>query len=123
MSAAARVKATETACLAIDLGAGSGRVVLGRISGGCWNLQEVGRFHTPTRIDATYGYQCWDTDAIQRRIDQHIGEARKQSTLASVAVDSWGVDYVLLDENLSPIGVPVCYRDKRTEGVMEQLQR
>lgn len=123
MPPADRVKIPETTCLAIDLGAGSGRLVLGRISDGRWSLKEVGRFRTPTRIDARYGYQCWGTDEILSQVERHIADARAMGTPASIGVDSWGVDYVLLDEALGLVGAPVCYRDKRTEGVMERVQQ
>jgi rhamnulokinase len=123
MPPADRVKTAETTCLAIDLGAGSGRLVLGRISHGCWSLKEVGRFRTPTRLDTTYGYQCWGTDEILGQAERGIADARRLGSPVSVGVDSWGVDYVLLDEKLHLVGAPVCYRDKRTEGVMERVQR
>lgn len=117
------IKRADTSCLAIDLGAGSGRLVVGRISNGCWSLKEVGRFRTPTMIDAVYGHQCWDTDEIVGQIEQHLAQASELGMPASLGVDSWGVDYVLLDGDLRLVGLPVCYRDKRTEGVMESLQR
>jgi len=116
-----RLKTDVARCLAVDLGAGSGRVVLGEVMGGCWKLQEVGRFRTPTRVDAALGYQCWDTDEIVARIEHHLASASASSKLASIGVDGWGVDYVLLDEALNPVGVPVSYRDKRTAGVMEAV--
>src|SRR6185312_8760760 len=97
MTPAGLIKADEARCLAVDLGAGSGRIVMGEIAGGCWKLREVGRFRTPSRID------------------QNIARANQQAT--SIGVDSWGVDYVLLDEALNRVGVPVCYRDHRTAGV------
>ena len=123
MPLADRVRIAETTCLAVDLGAGSGRLVLGRISDGCWSLKEVGRFRTPTRVDATCGYQCWGIDEILSHVEQHTATARALGTPVSVGVDSWGVDYVLLDEELRLVGAPVCYRDKRTEGVMERIQQ
>jgi rhamnulokinase len=121
MTAADRVKTDEAKCLAVDLGAGSGRVVLGEIAGGRWRLEEIGRFRTPARVDAAFGYQCWDTDEIVAQIERHLATARGSSKLTSIGVDSWGVDYVLLDEGLNMVGVPVCYRDKRSTGVMEEL--
>lgn len=114
-------RSTETKCLAVDLGAGSGRVVLGDVGEAGLRLQEVGRFATPMRTDAETGYQCWDLEAIISEIERNIMQARLSSSVTSVGVDSWGVDYVLLDEHLNRVGVPVCYRDKRTAGVMEEL--
>lgn len=123
MTATDRSKTPETKCLAIDLGAGSGRLVLGEISSGCWKLTEIGRFRTPTETDAESGYQCWDTDEIFNRIQQLVGQAAETSVLASLGVDSWGVDYVLLDKTLSMVGVPVSYRDNRTASMMERVHR
>jgi rhamnulokinase len=115
------VKSAGTRCLAIDLGASSGRLVLGEISGGCWKLREVGRFRTPTKTDPRWDYQCWDTEAIVGQIESLL--TREGRTITSLAVDSWGVDYVLLDSQRRRVGVPICYRDKRTAGVMEALQQ
>ncbi len=120
MDPSGRVKTEKTRCLAIDLGAGSGRLVLGEISEGCWKLREVSRFRTPSTIDPKSGYQCWDTEAIVGHINQYL--ASETGGLSSLGVDSWGVDYVLLDAQHRQIGVPVCYRDKRTTGIMESLQ-
>lgn len=110
-------------CLAIDLGAGSGRLVVGRIADGRWSLKEIGRFRTPTRIDSKSGYQCWDTEKILSHIGSHLAQASETDAIASLGVDSWGVDYVLLDDRLRTIGVPVCYRDDRTAGRMEFFHR
>ena len=123
MSSADSAKTTSAKCLAIDLGAGSGRLVEGQIVDGRWNLEEVGRFRTPTQTSAEYGYQYWDTDQILATIERHLGPVAESGKLASVGVDSWGVDYVLLDDELRLVGVPVCYRDKRTTGMMERVQR
>jgi rhamnulokinase len=109
-------------CMAIDLGAGSGRLVLGEISGARWNLREVGRFQTPTTMpDSGGGYQCWDIDEVVRRIERHLLEVSTVDRVASAGVDSWGVDYVLLNEGLQQVGMPVSYRDKRTTGVMQSV--
>ena len=108
-------------CLAVDLGASSGRLVLGGISRGRWRLREIGRFRTPLASDSGSGYQCWDIDEIVRHVERHLSALSRKDKPASVGVDSWGVDYVLLDEALRRVGLPVCYRDKRTTGVMESL--
>jgi rhamnulokinase len=121
MTPSGLIKADEARCLAVDLGAGSGRIVLGGIEGGCWRLQEVGRFRTPTRTDRASGYQCWDIEEIVAQIEGNIDRAHSFDEVTSIGVDSWGVDYVLLDEALDRVGVPVCYRDNRTTGVMEDL--
>ena len=121
MTPADRSGTEEARCLAVDLGAGSGRVVLGEIAGGCWRLEEIDRFRTPHRVDDVSGYECWEIDEIATRIERNLANGRVSNKVASIGVDSWGVDYVLLDESLDSVGVPVCYRDSRTAGVMEDL--
>jgi rhamnulokinase len=123
MSSADSAEFTSTRCIAIDLGAGSGRLVTGQIHEGRWDLREAGRFRTPTLTSAQWGYQCWDTDQILAEIELHLARIAGSGKFASLGVDSWGVDYVLLDDELSPVGVPVCYRDKRTAGVMERIMQ
>jgi rhamnulokinase len=108
--------------MAIDLGSGSCRVVLGQISNGRWNLREAGRFRTPVKPSES-GYRCWDTEEIFGQIERHLGAALGQQKPASLGIDSWGVDYVLLDEHRSIVGRPVCYRDKRTTGRMESVHK
>jgi len=121
MTPAGRFKTAKARCLAVDLGAGSGRVVLGDIAGECWRLEEIGRFKTPHTLDSASGYQFWEIDEIVAQIEQNVVTATAADQVASLGVDSWGVDYVLLDEELNRVGVPVCYRDDRTTGVMEDL--
>lgn len=123
MVKSAHDRSAAAKCLAIDLGASSGRLVLGEISEGRWLLREIGRFRTPVTTDAGCGYQCWDIDAIVGQVEGHMSALSVRDKPTSAGVDSWGVDYVLLDEALRPIGVPVCYRDKRTVGVMESVLR
>jgi len=114
---------SDAQCLAIDLGAASGRVVLGQISDDRWKLQEIDRFKTPTRVDTATGYQCWGTEEILAEIESTLRRDALHSSLTSLGVDSWGVDYVLLDEDFRPVGLPVSYRDKRTTGVMERVRQ
>ena len=123
MSRTERSKKAVSECLAVDLGAGSGRLVSGRIHDGRFELHELGRFRTPSYTDGATGYQCWGTDEILQEIQRALVRDISQGPIASVGVDSWGVDYVLLDADLRLVGVPVCYRDKRTSGVMEKVQK
>lgn len=122
MSSANDARVTTGRSLAIDLGAGSGRLVVGQILENRWHLDELGRFPSPSRISAEYGYQYWETDQILAGIELHIAQAVESEKLMSLGVDSWGVDYVLLDDDLRVVGVPVSYRDKRTSGMMERVQ-
>jgi rhamnulokinase len=114
---------SDPKCLAVDLGAGSGRIVLGGISGGRWRLSEVARFRTPTAQDSGSTYQRWDLDGVMGEIGRSVPQVVASHKPASIGIDSWGVDYVLLDNQLQPVGAPVCYRDKRTTGKMESIQK
>jgi rhamnulokinase len=108
-------------CLAVDLGAASGRVVAGLLSNGRLAVHEVARFQTPSRNDAGNRYQAWEIDLMVAEIERGVAAGRKLGPLAGIGIDSWGVDYVLLNPDLHPVGVPVCYRDQRTAGVMERV--
>lgn len=96
-------------------------MVAGSLHEGRLAIETVGRFRTPLINDAESGYQCWDLEEILAQIRDSIERSAAQGTVASVGVDSWGVDYVLLDENLRTVGKPVSYRDKRTTGMMERV--
>jgi len=102
--------------LAIDIGASSGRHILGWLEDGKICLEEVHRF--PNGMTQTDGYLCWDVDAIFAGI---LAGMKKCSQLgkipASVGIDTWGVDFVLVDSEGSRVGPAVAYRDSRTEGM------
>ncbi len=106
---------------AVDLGASSCRVIVGDLADGRIAIEEVGRFRTPTCVDESGKYQCWDMDAIVGRTREILEQAAAAGPLESVGVDGWGVDYVLLDAERRRVGQAVCYRDKRTNGMMERL--
>lgn len=106
---------------AVDLGASSCRVITGELSDGRIAIQEAGRFRTPTCADSQGKYQCWDVDIIVNRTREILEQAAVAGPLASVGVDGWGVDYVLLDADRRRVGEAVCYRDQRTEGMMEKF--
>jgi rhamnulokinase len=107
--------------VAIDLGASSGRVIAGQVADGALRLEEVSRFSTAFRTDSASGYLCWPIDAIEEHIRQGIELASAHAPIASVGVDSWGVDYILLDAGLRRVGEAICYRDSRTEGMIERV--
>jgi len=110
---------TATRCAAVDLGAGSGRVVVAECDGERLSLREALRFETPLGRDLDSGYQCWDLDAIEARVLEGLRAATALAPVQSVGVDTWGVDYVLLDAELRRVGPAVSYRDGRTSGIME----
>jgi len=115
---------TEPLYIAVDLGAGSGRVFLASVGPGELLLEEVRRFHYPPSRSA--GHLRWDLPRIFSEIKQGLGAAVKRAQVlgrafASIGVDSWGVDYGLLDAAGELLEHPVCYRDDRTQAVMDQV--
>ena len=112
---------TEASAIAIDLGAGSGRVVTVTCRAGRLDLEEAHRFPTPLFRDTETGYDCWDLDLIEAQAVHGLRLAQRQAPIQSVGIDSWGVDYVLLDGEQRRLGPAVSYRDGRTQGVLEQL--
>lgn len=101
---------------AVDLGASSGRVMTARIDGGRVRLTEVHRFaNRPVRVGGTLH---WDILALHRGVLDGLREA---GPVDSVGIDSWAVDYGLLDGAGRLIGNPVHYRDERTAGIMERV--
>ncbi len=107
-------------CLAIDMGASSGRHILGYIEDGKLKLQEIYRFENGiTDIDGTL---CWDVDKLFTEIKNGLKECKNRGIIPdTVAIDTWGVDYVLLDENKKEIMPAVAYRDARTSGIPEEI--
>jgi rhamnulokinase len=105
--------------LAFDLGASTSRAVLGTLDGDVLELAELHRFTTPVlELD---GHLFWDVEAMWSDLVSGLELARAATPwLSSASVDSWGVDYVALDASGAPIGNPHCYRDVRTDGVMER---
>jgi rhamnulokinase len=106
--------------VAIDLGAESGRVVVGRFEGKRLSLHEVYRFRNgPVRAA---GHLHWDVLRIWEEIQNGLAQAARQyGELTSLGIDTWGVDFGLLDKSGALIGNPYHYRDHRTDGVMEQV--
>jgi rhamnulokinase len=105
---------------AVDLGAQSGRVVLGRFDGERISIEEVHRFeNVPVQAAGTLH---WDALRLyQDVLDGLAAAAGDSSQLDSVGVDSWGVDFALVDRAGALIGNPVHHRDRRTEGAMERV--
>ena len=105
--------------LAFDLGAASGRAILGTLDGDRMGMEEVHRFPTPTADEG--GHLFWEVEALWDELEKGLSLALEDSPgLRSVSVDSWGVDYVPVDEGGSPLRRPYRYRDPRTNGVMEK---
>jgi rhamnulokinase len=105
--------------LAFDLGASSGRAILGTLDGDRMRMTEVHRFPTPTADEG--GHLFWEAQALWEEIEKGLTLALEASPgLRSLSVDSWAVDYVPLDETGSALRRPYRYRDPRTSGVMER---
>jgi rhamnulokinase len=101
--------------LAIDLGASSGRAVVGTLEGTRMAMREVHRFRTPLLAEGDHLY--WDLDALWLEVQAGLARAlRVAPDLRSVSVDSWGVDYVPLSIDGTPLRHPYVYRDPRTRG-------
>jgi rhamnulokinase len=112
---AGRVASAVTVA-AVDLGAASGRVVRARVGDGALEIAEVGRFdNVPVHAGGTLH---WDALRIYRGV---LDGLRAAGPVDSVGVDSWAVDYGLLDADGRLLGNPVHYRDARTGGVMERV--
>ncbi len=110
---------TEKIYVAADLGAGSGRVIAGRFDGSRLRFEETNRFGNPQT--PLPGGLHWDMVALYREILAGIVRARALGAEpASVGVDTWGVDYALVDSTGRPTGLPHSYRDPRLDGVMEK---
>jgi rhamnulokinase len=110
------------ALAAVDLGASSGRVVLGRVGPEALELTEVSRFRNgPVPLpDGLY----WDALGLYLDVVDGIRAAgRRSGGLAGLAIDSWGIDYGLLDENGALLANPRHYRDDRTAAVLEDVHR
>jgi rhamnulokinase len=104
--------------LAVDLGAESGRVVLGWFDGGRVSLEEIHRFpNTPVRLpDGLH----WDVLWIFGEVKEGVAKALREEQVEGVGIDSWGVDFGLLDRDGALVSNPYHHRDARTEGMMEE---
>ena len=114
--------------LAADFGAGSGRVIVGTVETqniasqqniASIQLEEIHRFENNQKmID---GHLRWDFEALFNELKTGLKKAfaKYGDEIESIGVDTWGVDYGLLDEDGKLISTPVCYRDDRTKGMLE----
>ena len=107
--------------LAVDIGASSGRHIVGSVEDGIMKLTEVYRFENG--VHERNGHLCWDMDHLANSVIEGIKKAKETGvTPKSIGIDTWAVDFVLLDENDRIIGDTVAYRDNRTNGVREALE-
>ena len=106
--------------LAIDIGASSGRHMLGRVENGKIVLDEVFRFeNSQVRRNS---HDCWDVERLVENVKKGIDAALQKSEIESIGIDTWGVDFVLIDDAGNMIGDAVAYRDGRTEGADREIE-
>ncbi len=106
--------------LAVDIGASSGRHMLASMKDEKMQLEEVYRF--PNGMDNKNGTLCWDVDRLITEIKNGLKKCKEIGKIpVSMGIDTWGVDYVLLDKDDNILGDTVGYRDSRTEGMDEKV--
>ena len=108
--------------LAVDLGATSGRTILGSIENGILQQRELTRF--PNNIVQTGGHYYWDIYALYGEVIRGLRAAADEGIqLTSIGIDTWGVDFVCVGRDGGILRNPYCYRDPHTEGAMEEYFR
>ncbi len=109
----------ERSYVAVDLGAGSGRVIVGRFGARELHVEVLHRFaNEPRTVD---GHERWNVEALLDGIKEGLSRVPSPRAIASIGVDAWGVDYALIDRHGRLLEDPVCYRDARTEGMVERV--
>lgn len=109
-------------CLAIDIGASGGRHILGEYINGEIRTEEIYRFEN--EIKHIGDNLCWDIEYLTQSVLNGIKKCSEIGKIPdSIAIDTWGVDYVLLDGNDKEILPVISYRDNRTEGIPEKIDR
>lgn len=107
--------------LAVDIGASSGRHILGYIDNGRLKLEEIHRFEN--YITNQNSALVWDIEHLVNEVKKGIAKCKEIGKIPStVAIDTWGVDYVFLDESKKEIKPCYCYRDSRTNAVVDEVE-
>jgi len=102
--------------LAVDIGASGGRHILGWLEDGIIHTEEVHRF--PNGMIQNGEHLCWDIEALISEIITGLSKCAEAGKIPdSVGIDTWGVDFVLLDKEGNLVGPTVAYRDSRTDGM------
>lgn len=110
----------KTYYLAVDIGASSGRHILSWIENGKVQMEEVYRFENGMK--ERYGHLCWDIEKLFEEIVNGLAACKAKGKIpVSMGIDTWAVDFVLLDKNGNVIGEPVGYRDHRTKGMDDKV--
>ena len=107
--------------LAVDIGASSGRHIIGWLNEGKLELKEIYRFEN--RLITKNGHLCWDIDHLANEVIEGIRECGKQGYAPeAMGIDTWAVDFVLLDQEGRRISDAVSYRDDRTDHIRAELE-
>lgn len=107
--------------LAIDLGASGGRAMLAVLDGEHISIQEIHRFlNEPVYVGNIF---YWDVLRLFHEIKKSLQKAKTYGPIDSVSVDTWGVDFGILDKHGNLLANPVHYRDKRTAGMCEKMEK
>ncbi len=108
--------------LAVDIGASTMRMILGWVEDNRIRLQEV--FRKPNVLKTRNGHLCWDLQDLYQGIVEGLKQCRAIGKIpVTMGIDTWGVDYVLLDSNDCILGDSVAYRDSRTAGMDGVLEK
>lgn len=108
--------------LAVDIGASSGRHILGWVENGKIRLEEIYRFEN--KLVKKNGHLCWDIEHLFNEVVEGIKKCKEIDRIpASLGIDTWGVDFVLLDASGKVLGDTVAYRDSRTKGMDSEVYR
>ena len=108
--------------LAIDIGASSGRHIAAWLEEGKVIIREVYRF--PNGAEMKNGHLCWDIEGLENHVVAGLKAAKEQGfTPATIGIDTWAVDFVLLGRDGKRLGDAVAYRDSRTEGMDAELEQ
>lgn len=114
---------SERKCyLAVDIGASSGRHILGWMENSKLRIEEIYRFEN--KLVKKNGHLCWDMDHLFDEVVNGLKECKRLDRVpVSVGIDTWGVDFVLLDKDGKVLGDTVAYRDSRTQGMDEEVYK
>lgn len=108
--------------LAVDIGASSGRHILGTVRDGKISLEEIYRFSNGMK--SLNGQLCWDVEELFCQIKEGMKQCRALGKIPdSMGIDTWAVDFVLLDGENQVLGNTVGYRDDRTKGMDEEVYK
>ncbi|QGH34685.1 rhamnulokinase [Gracilibacillus salitolerans] len=106
--------------LSVDIGASSGRVIAGYLQNNNLILDEIHRFEN--KMEEKNGHLCWDIDGLFHEIKTGLKKSvEKHYKPLTIGIDTWAVDFVLLDQDKNRMTDAVAYRDHRTDGVMEEV--